>query len=238
MWTAGLWTDDMARALIIDLDDTLYEERRYVLSGFRAVAAEISRRFPQVDAGRVFSDMLAELDAHGRGQVFDRALANLRLGADPQLIGALVQAYRSHRPEIALWPGVADALADLARGHKLAVVTDGSPLMQRRKVEALAVEPLVDEVLYCWEHGSPKPDPACYVEALRRLGARPEETVVIGDNPGHDMAAAAVIGCRSIRVLTGRYASLGDAGFPPDATAPSFLGVAAILQDGWFGAAA
>ncbi len=227
----------MARALIIDLDDTLYDERGYVVSGFRAVAAEIARRFPTADAQQLFSGMVAELDAHGRGKVFDRALEQAGLGADPQVVGALVDAYRSHRPEIALWPGVAGALADLARDHRLAVVTDGLALMQRRKVEALGIEPLVHEVLYCWEHESPKPDPACYIEALRRLGAGPEEAVVIGDNPGHDMAAAAAIGCRSIRVLTGRYAGLGDAGFAPDATAESFLDVAAILRSGRFGAA-
>jgi putative hydrolase of the HAD superfamily len=227
----------MARALILDLDDTLYDERNYVLSGFRAVAAEIVRRFPQVDAARIFSGMVAELDARGRGKVFDRALAQAGLDADPRLVAALVDAYRSHRPQIALWPGVADALADLARDHRLAIVTDGLAIMQRRKVEALAVEPMVAEVLYCWEHESPKPDPACYAEALRRLGASPEEAVVIGDNPGHDMAAAAAIGCRSIRVLTGRYAALGDGGFPPDATAQSFLDAPAILR-ARFGAAA
>jgi putative hydrolase of the HAD superfamily len=95
----------------------------------------------------------------------------------------------------------------------------------------------VGEVLYCWEHESPKPDPACYVEALRRLGAGPEEAVVIGDNPRHDMAAAAAIGCRSIRMLTGRFADVGDAGFPPDATAGTFLDVPTILR-GRFGAGA
>jgi putative hydrolase of the HAD superfamily len=228
----------MIRALIIDLDDTLYDERDYVLSGFRAVAAEIARRFPEADAPHLFAEMVAELDAHGRGLVFDRALASAGLAADKPLVQALVETYRGHRPQIALWPGVAETLADLSRDHRLAVVTDGLPLMQRRKVEALAVEPLVDEVIYCWEHGSPKPDPTCYIEALRRLDARSEDAVVIGDNPGHDMAAAQAIGCRSIRVLTGRRADLGDDGFPPDATARSFPEAAEILRRGRFGAAA
>lgn len=228
----------MARALIIDLDDTLYDERSYVLSGFRAVAGEIAQRFPPVAAEGLFAEMLAELDAHGRGRVFDRVLAHAGLGADPELVASLVAAYRGHRPQIALWPGVAHALKDLARDHRLAVITDGLPLMQRRKAEALGVASLVEEVLYCWEHEAPKPDPACYVEALRRLDASPAETVVIGDNPGHDMAAARAVGCRSIRVLTGRFAQAGDGGFPADATASSFLDVGAILRGQEFGAAA
>ena len=227
----------MVRALIIDLDDTLYDERDYVLSGFRAVARDIASRLPHLAIDALFADMVAELDAHGRGKVFDRALQHAGVAADPRLVAELVETYRDHEPEIALWPGVADALADLGRDHRMAVVTDGLARMQQRKAAALGIGRLVGEVLYCWEHDAPKPDPACYLEALRRLDARPEETVVIGDNPAHDMAAAHAVGCRSIRVLTGRFAGLGDAGFPPDATARSFPDVVKILRRERFGAA-
>ena len=228
----------MVRALLIDLDDTLYDERSYVLSGFRAVAALLAARFPATDPERLLAAMTADLDAHGRGRVFDRALARLGAGGDPQLVQTLVQAYRDHRPTIALWPGVKAALADLARNYRTAIVTDGLGLMQRRKVEALGVEGLVETVLYCWEHEAPKPEPACYLAALERLDARPEDSVVIGDNPQHDMAAARAVGCRSIRVLSGRFADLGDGGFPADATARTFTDVAMILRDEQFGAAA
>lgn len=228
----------MVRALIVDLDDTLYDERTYVLSGFDAVAREIARRFPGVATGPLVAKMVAELDAHGRGRVFDGALEHAGVAAGPQLVEDLVHAYRDHRPRIALWPGVADTLARLALDYRLAVVTDGLAQMQRRKVEALGVSGLVAHVLYCWEHEAPKPNPACYIEALRRLEARPEDAVVIGDNPGHDMAAARAIGSRSIRVLTGRFAGLGDGGFPPDATVRNFPEVAQILRDRDFGAMA
>ncbi|WP_293678009.1 HAD family hydrolase [uncultured Phenylobacterium sp.] len=228
----------MARALLIDLDDTLYDERHYVLSGFRAVAGRISGRFPTVEPDRLVAEMIEELDTRGRGKIFDRVLDHVGAGADPQLVQTLVHAYRDHRPAIGLWPGVRETLADLARDHRLAVITDGLGLMQRRKVEALGIADLVGEVFYCWEHGAPKPDPACYIEALRRLDARPEDSVVIGDNPQHDMAAARAVGCRSIRVLTGRFAGGDDAGFPPDAVARSFTDVAKILRDEQFGAVA
>ena len=227
----------MVRALLIDLDDTLYDERTYVLSGFRAVAAEVARRFVHVDSDGLFRGMVAELDAHGRGKVFDRALEGAGVAADRPLVEALLETYRDHRPDIALWPGVAEALDALARDHRLAVVTDGLGRMQRRKVEALDLERRVHEVLFCWEHEAPKPETACYIEALRRLGATPEDAVVIGDNPEHDMAAAKAIGARSIRVMTGRFARRGDAGFAPDATAARFPDVPGILRT-QFGAAA
>lgn len=228
----------MVRAVIIDLDDTLYDERTYVLSGFRAVARDIARRFPHVAAGALMTGMVAELERHGRGAVFDRALEGAGVTPDAALIAELVAVYRDHRPEIALWPGVADALAEVARNHRTAIVTDGLAQMQRRKVEALGVARGVDEVLYCWEHEAPKPDPACYLEAARRLGVRPEDTVVVGDRPDHDMAAARAAGCRSIRVLTGRFADAGEDAYPADAIAPDFRAVPAILRGEKFGAEA
>ncbi|KQW69280.1 hypothetical protein ASE17_12425 [Phenylobacterium sp. Root77] len=219
----------MISTLLIDLDDTLYDERTYVLSGFRAVAADLARRHPRLDEAALAAGMEAELDAHGRGRTFDVVLAQAGLPATPALIAELVGVYRDHRPQIGLWPGVADTLAALAKSYRLAIVTDGLALMQSRKVEALGVADLVDEVLLCWEHEAPKPDPACYLEALRRLDAFPAQAVVIGDNPGHDMAAAAAVGCRSVRVRTGKYATQGHGDFPPDAEVASFVEIAPLL---------
>lgn len=224
----------MIRALILDLDGTLYDERDYVLSGFRVVAEEIAR-LADADAAALFDVMVTELHEHGRGKVFDKALTQAGLDVGRDRVAALVTLYREHRPDIALWPGVADTLAALRGDYRFALVTDGLSLMQRRKVEALGVEALVDAVLYCWEHESPKPDPACYAEALRRLEAKPEEAVVIGDNPGHDMAAAKAVGCRSIRVLTGRFAGAGEGGFPADATVANFAEAVALLRSGFGG---
>lgn len=228
----------MAPALIVDLDDTLFDERDYVLSGFRAVAGEVAGRFAQVDPEAFFRAMVAEMDANGRGRVFDRALALAGVEPEPGLVTGLVETYRDHRPRIALWPGVAETLAALARDHPLALVTDGLHRMQARKVEALGVAGLVREVLYCWQLAAPKPDPAGHLEALRRLGAHPSEAIVIGDNPTHDMAAAAAAGCRSIRVRTGRFATLGDMGFPAGAEATDFNAVPAVLRAMGWGAAA
>lgn len=224
----------MIRALLIDMDDTLYDERNYVLSGFRAVAAEIARRVPTLDAATLHADMVAELDANGRGQVFDAALT--RAGIEPiaSRVAELVDLYRAHTPDLALWPGVSEALADLAREYRMAILTDGLGAMQRNKTAALGLADRVDVILYCWEHDARKPDPSCYLQALRMLDAGAEEAVVIGDRPDHDIAAAAAIGSRSIRVRTGRHTAVEEP--VADATVADFTQVPAVLRSWRLGA--
>ncbi|HLZ64703.1 MAG TPA: HAD family hydrolase [Aliidongia sp.] len=201
----------MREILLLDLDDTLYDERSYVLSGFRAVAAQLGS-VERVDPALCFQAMLAELEANGRGHVFDRLLETRGIVATPERIAGLVALYRNHAPKITLYPGVADVLDRLSARVDIALVTDGLGSMQRRKVEALGVDRWVRTIVYCWELNAPKPAAEGYLEALRRLGidARqaPERCIVIGDNPAHDMAAADALGIRSIRVRTGRFAPM------------------------------
>ncbi|MFM1959038.1 MAG: hypothetical protein RL588_555 [Pseudomonadota bacterium] len=221
---------NVSRALLIDLDDTLYDEASYVRSGIAAVAQEIARLPGAAPAAVVEAMMLDELTQNGRGKVFDVTLQNLGISPHPDLIRGLLEAYRDHRPDIALWPGVRESLEDLGKDHRLAVVTDGLGVMQRRKVTALGVETLVDVVVYCWDLGWPKPDPRAYLGAMEQLASTPELTLVVGDNPVHDMAAARAAGLRSLRVRSGRFGAQSFENLPADAEAESFVAALPLIR--------
>jgi putative hydrolase of the HAD superfamily len=215
--------------LLIDLDDTLYDESDYVRSGFRAVSPAIAR-MSGFDSGSVSDWMVERFEHHGREAVFDHALEHFGVGPDPELVRRLMTVYRSHRPDIHLYPGVADVLRWLAETHTLALVTDGLPLMQRRKVEALELEDLFPARVYCWELGAPKPALDGYREALRRL---PDSgpALVIGDNPAHDMAAARELGLPCMRVRQGRFANRPNPhGVRPIAEIPRFTSIRDVLR--------
>ena len=81
------------------------------------------------------------------------------MAAQPEFVQHLVTLYRSHRPRIALHPGARDLLTRLRGRGRTAIVTDGLPMMQRRKIEALDLEGTVDAVVYSWELKAPKPAP-------------------------------------------------------------------------------
>lgn len=191
-------------ALLIDLDDTLFDERAYVESGFRHVATVLSEQDLAL-ADRIFAFMVKQLDKAGRGRIFDDTLDQFGLTAWQNKVPDLVQAYRHHKPDIAMYPRVRETLDRLKRRWRLGLVTDGTPIMQKRKVEALALENDFEAIVYCWEIEAPKPSPDGFLQAMAQLNADPQGTIIIGDNPTHDMDAARRIGCQSIRVRTGRY---------------------------------
>jgi putative hydrolase of the HAD superfamily len=92
------------RAVIFDLDDTLYREHDYVRSGFAAVSRHLAD-----DA--VYPALLDEWERHGRGRVFDAVVARFGIAVE---VAELVSVYREHEPELALYPDAERALTRLA----------------------------------------------------------------------------------------------------------------------------
>ena len=102
----------MISALLLDLDDTLYDEASYLRSGFAVVAERIAALSGAAPSA-VLETLLAIEAREGRGRVFDRALAAFGIEPDPALVRRLVAAYRLHRPAIDLDPGIRRLLARL-----------------------------------------------------------------------------------------------------------------------------
>lgn len=182
-----------------DIDDTLYLERDYVRSGFRAAG-----RWAAEDLGiEGFAEHAwAAFEGGLRGTIFDTALSACGVEPSPDLIGRLVALYRTHTPSIGLLPDAADCLARLSGRVRLAVVTDGPLQSQRAKVRALGLDALVDQVIFTEELGAGlgKPSPRAFELVEERLAARAERCAYIADNPAKDFGGPAARGWRSVRI--------------------------------------
>ncbi|MCZ0978374.1 HAD-IA family hydrolase [Streptomyces diastatochromogenes] len=75
-----------------------------------------------------------------------------------------------------------------AAGLKVAVVSD-IHFDLRPAFERTGLDAYVDDYALSFEHGLCKPDPAFFRLALERLGARPEETLMVGDRSARDGGA-------------------------------------------------
>ncbi|HZT95990.1 MAG TPA: HAD family hydrolase, partial [Chloroflexota bacterium] len=149
------------RAVVFDLDDTLYPERQYVLSGFRAVGRWLERRHGG-EAEATAQEMVAISESVSRGATFDTWL--LRHGYDLGLVGDMVTVYREHRPEIQPFPETESVLEVLRPHYKLGILSDGYLAVQKLKFEALGLGRYFDAVMFTDELGPDawKPSPRAF----------------------------------------------------------------------------
>ena len=218
--------------LIFDLDDTLYDESTYVESGFRAVAERFERERGW-NARESLATMLRILARDGRGAVFDRWLESY--GArTASLVSTCVRVYRHHRPSIRLRAGVDELLERLGRSHRLYVVTDGHKVAQARKVEALGLDAWIEKAYITHRYGvrNAKPSTHCFELIRRRERCAWSEMVYVGDDPAKDFVNLNPLGVHTVRVRTGRHASVRAApGYDARHTIPDVDHIEALLEN-------
>ena len=221
--------------VVVDLDDTLYPQAEYLAGA--AVSVGRAADGLGLDGAAVASALAARLAAGSdAGGTIDRALlaAGVPAGDLSVLVPPLVAAFTRHEPAfLPTYPGVPEALAELAAVAPLACLTDGNPVIQAAKLAATGLEPLLPVVLVTDTLGgraARKPAPAGLLALADTLGVPADRLVVIGDRPGKDVAVAAAVGARAIRIRQGEYAAAPDEP-RAEAVVDSFPAAAALALD-------
>jgi len=192
----------MLQVLIFDLDDTLYEERQYVESGFRAVAGHLHVTFGW-GKGTVYRRMLEILAQRGRGRVFDLVLRERNI-VSKRHVADCVMVYRTHKPMLHLAPQ-AKKMLSLLRGRSCYLVTDGHKIVQATKIKALGLDRFFKGIYITHRYGicHAKPSTYCFDLIRRRASCDWTDMAYIGDNPAKDFVNLNPLGVITIRVLTG-----------------------------------
>ena len=186
------------RAVVFDLDDTLYPEREYVRSGFHAVAAW-SEEHLGISADDAFAQLDRLFEQGVRGDTFNRWLEANGKGPD-ETVEVLVNVYRDHDPTIVPHDGVQPLLERLGQRYLLGLVSDGAPEIQARKLARLGLAKHFGSVVFPTNRAEWKPSPDSLKKALTALGVSGPEAVYVADNPAKDFLGARSAAMRSIRV--------------------------------------
>lgn len=200
----------MPRAVLFDLDDTLYAyapsheaglaAAAGALAAAREVPSEVTRAAYHTARTRAFERLGPVAAAHSRHLYFKWVVEELGSDLDAALAHALAETYwaaalAAMRPA----PGAETLLRVLrAAGLRLGVLTDLTVGIQLEKLTRLGLAGDFDVVVTSEEAGRDKPDPAGFLLACQRLGVEPAATVMIGDNPVNDVEGAAAVGMTSV----------------------------------------
>lgn len=186
-------------AVVFDLDDTLYPEREFVMSGFRAVAKWVET-YLGFQCDQTFADLQVLYESGVRGDTFNRWVARRGM-LDEAVVSRLVHVYREHLPYLELFPEAHALLKRLHRKYKLGLVSDGYLDVQRRKLAALNIQPLFDAIVFSdeWGREAWKPSIKPFHEVLDRLGVSGSVAMYVADNPLKDFLGARAMGMFTVR---------------------------------------
>lgn len=217
-----------------DLDDTLYLERDYVRSGFRAVA-DYATAGKAVAVDEAFAFLWNGFLEGVRGSSFNDLLARFPELAEHHTLADLVACYREHAPTIDYLPGIEALLLELrAGGVPLAVITDGPLSSQAAKAKALAVARYADPVILTdtWGRDFWKPHPRAFEAVAEAFGLPPERLVYVGDNPEKDFHVSTELGWTTVRLRQPEQVRYGVAHetWPPTHEVTSVAALRETLQ--------
>jgi phosphoglycolate phosphatase len=187
--------------LVFDLDGTL-------IDSVGDLTTAVNRLRQDYQLPPLATDLVRRYVGDGVRKLVERALQG-----HPADFEAALRAYRGYyehhlHDTTALFPGVADGLKKLcAAGYQLAVISNKPANFCRVLLAQLGIAELFCCVLGDGDTPRLKPDPAPLLEVMRRAGATPEETWMIGDHHT-DLEAARHAGVRSVFVSYG----LGETG--------------------------
>ncbi len=121
--------------------------------------------------------------------------------SDDALAAEQVQRFNQARRRYPRYPEIDALLGALkAQGYLLGIVTNGVPDLQREKLAGCGVAHLFDAAVVSGEVDCGKPDAGIFRHICGVLGVEPPECVMVGDNPGRDVAGAINAGMRSVWV--------------------------------------
>lgn len=199
----------MIKAVIFDLDDTLYayepldREAGKRVQDFTCQRLGISEdtyleayQFGRTETKKQLGNVGA---SHNRLLYFQKALEYLKIKPIPMSLQMYEMYWGTFIDQMQLYPGAREFINKLhEKGIVIAICTDLTSHIQHRKIEALGVSDDISYLITSEEAGKEKPAPEMFELCLRKLGLSANEVCYIGDSYKKDIEGAKACGMKAV----------------------------------------
>lgn len=118
------------------------------------------------------------------------------------------EPHQLHKLSLRLKPFAHQILEVLARRYQIAIVSDTETSPESSVWLALGnlgVNSYISAIVTSTDLGVTKPHPQMFLTALRRLGAQPNEAIMIGNDPDRDICGAHALGITTVLYKNSKY---------------------------------
>ena len=195
------------KGVVFDLDNTLLDFMKMKQVAVRSAIRGMIEAGLEIDEKKSFEDIITLYEKIGweNQKVFDVFLENSIGHVDNKFLAAGVVAYRRAREaNLLAYPNVNKTLIELTKlGMKLAVVSDAPSREAWMRIYYLNLYHFFDVVITFDDSGERKPSAIPFEMALKKLGLKPQSSLMIGDWPERDVVGAKKIGMRTAFAVYG-----------------------------------
>ncbi len=196
--------------ILFDIDDTLFSTTEFAqLARKNAINAMIKFGLKEKPK-KLYSLLLQVIKEKGSNNPnhFNILLTKLKIkDQKAKYIAAGVRAYHETKHSISTYPQVPRILLTLRDSYKIHVATDGRSVKQWDKLMRLGIALLFNEV-FISEELKVRKSTSFFKKVLKKLNAKPEECLMVGDKPDSDILPAKKLGIKTIRIKKGKHSKL------------------------------
>ena len=162
--------------VLIDYDGTIMDTNELIRNSWHYLYQKLGKKAPS-DA-EIYSSF---------GEMMIDTLRRFFGGTETDL-RRYIEIYREyyadhHNEEIHLFPGVSDMLRQLKqKNYIICLVTSRMGSSTVRGLEQFGIREYFDDLVTADDTSAHKPDPEPVLTALRKLGKKPEQAVMLGDS--------------------------------------------------------
>ncbi|MBN1156801.1 TIGR02253 family HAD-type hydrolase [Candidatus Woesearchaeota archaeon] len=199
----------MFKAIIFDLDNTLFESTELVKRArVEASGALINAGLPARSSEEVYKKLSKIVLEYGSNypKHFSRLCREYGIKSKPEIIAAGMVAYHNVKiSQLHLFPKANEILMELAKSDtRLALITTGNPIKQWEKIIRLNIKQYFDFISVLDDKKKEDKIPE-YKRFMRKFGLRPDEVLCVGDRPDQEIYFGNKLGMKTVRILQGRH---------------------------------
>jgi phosphoglycolate phosphatase len=199
--------------IVFDWDGTLVDSTTLIGEALQQACRDLGLAVPDDAAARYVIGL-------GLADAMQLVAPELPPSRYPELGARYRDYYLAREPEISLFDGARELLADLdGAGYLLAIATGKTRAGLARSLATIGLEGMF-HATRCADEGFPKPHPDMLLRLMERLAVEPHATLMIGDTT-HDLDLAQNAGAAGLAVTYGAHPHEGLAARAPLATVNS-----------------